>query len=293
MRAPDPVRRAYGAYNLRPYGAAAREAIPDLIRLLSDHAKLQWGRDVLNGPPVTLTFVSYEAADTLVTIGEPAVLPLIEAFRKTGPDDWRTLSAAARALGEIGDPRAMEPMIAKMTELSDKGFVGTTADRPQITLAQNVAALGPEAVSPLIDMLKTPAAWDAAAALGILKDSRAIDALIVALDGPAAGPALRALGEIGDRRALEPVAAAAAHRDPLMRFTAVRALAKLKDQRALAPLARVARDKAAETRYEAVQGLRDLGSAEAIAVLTTLANDRRERPEVSSAARDALKALGY
>lgn len=55
--------------------------------------------------------------DTCVTLGEPAVEPLIKALNYA---DWSVRMNAAKALGTIGDSRAVEPLIRSLND-SDWG----------------------------------------------------------------------------------------------------------------------------------------------------------------------------
>ncbi len=52
--------------------------------------------------------------DALVAIGEPAVEPLIGALQDQKHQDARGRQSAAMALGMIGDPRAVEPLLAAL-----------------------------------------------------------------------------------------------------------------------------------------------------------------------------------
>jgi HEAT repeat protein len=125
--------------------------------------------------------------------------------------DSRVRYDAARALGEIGDPRATEPLIAalKNTDVSVR--------------------------------------YHAAQALGEIKDPRALEPLIAALkdrDVPVRYHAARALGEIKDPRAVEPLIAALKDTDYYtdgifayyVRTGAAMSLGKIKDSRAVEPL---------------------------------------------------------
>jgi HEAT repeat protein len=107
-----------------------------------------------------------ETTDQLIEIGEPAVVPLIEAL--SNPND-QTRSQAALILGKIRDPRAVEPLILAITDQSG-----------------NVRG-------------------NAAIALGELGDPRAVDALISAQrrDAKVVFYWLEALDQIGDPRAAE------------------------------------------------------------------------------------------
>ena len=59
--------------------------------------------------------VRLDAAETLAKIGKPAVKPLIEAL-KDGAEDVAVRMKAAEVLGEIGDERAVEPLIQALKD---------------------------------------------------------------------------------------------------------------------------------------------------------------------------------
>lgn len=121
------------------------------------------------------------AADHLARIGEPAVEALLEAVRhpNLGVSSWTVLSGAAQALGRIGDRRAVDPLIERLTY-------------PQVTVrcetAEALGAIGDaRAVGPLIAMLGDPdriVHHSAAAALGEIRDPSTVDMLVSALDDP-------------------------------------------------------------------------------------------------------------
>jgi HEAT repeat protein len=63
--------------------------------------------------------VNTRASDALAKMGEPALLPLIAALheRRDHPDDsWRR-NWVADALGMLGDPRAVEPLIMALDDV--------------------------------------------------------------------------------------------------------------------------------------------------------------------------------
>jgi HEAT repeat protein len=78
-------------------------AIPVLIKAMD--------KGVVIGP--LLRGADKEIVAVLVTIGEPAVEPLIEALAERGP---KARKVAAHALGQLGDPRAVEPLIEALRD---------------------------------------------------------------------------------------------------------------------------------------------------------------------------------
>jgi HEAT repeat protein len=114
-----------------------------------------------------------------------------ELILKLGSSDPGARSQAAAALGEIGDPRAVEPLIAAL---------GDTHSAVQQA---------------------------AASALGQIKDVRAVEPLLATLKDPASNVrngAARVLGVIGDARAVGPLIAAITDKDSDVRSWAVYAL---------------------------------------------------------------------
>ena len=120
--------------------------------------------------------VRYAVTEALVKIGAPAMEPLIAALKDKDSKDSDVRQAAAEALGEIKDPRAVEPLIAALK------------DEDSDVRAAAAYALGeikdPRAVEPLIAALKdgdSDVRKAAAKALGEIKDPRAVEPLIAAL----------------------------------------------------------------------------------------------------------------
>jgi HEAT repeat protein len=136
----------------------------------------------------------------LEKIGEPAVIPLIDALRS---GDAEVRGNAAKALARIKDSRAVLPIINLLGE-----------DSSPSARAAAAMALGEfgdsRAVGPLIAALKDTGGVGhvdsyAAKSLAKLKDERAVLPLIEALHGEARAEAARALGELGDARAIRPL----------------------------------------------------------------------------------------
>jgi len=168
--------------------------------------------------------------------------------------DWEVRAAAARALGGIKDPRAVEPLIAALKD--EDSDVRKAAAR----------ALGeikdPRAVEPLIaaledEELRVRAA--AAEALGQIGDARAVAPLIAALkdtDKYVRKAATEALGKIG-APAVESLSAALKDTDKYVRKAAAYALGEIKDPRAVEPLIAALRDS--DVREAAAEALDRLG----------------------------------
>ena len=114
--------------------------------------------------------------EKLIQIGEPAVLPLIDSFATTKVSAIRFIVSA---LGEIGDPRAVEVLIQ---------FINRRDIFVRISAIKSLGKIGhPLAVEPLIGLLKSDnitICREAAAALGAIGDSRAAEPLIALLTHP-------------------------------------------------------------------------------------------------------------
>lgn len=136
----------------------------------------------------------------LVKAGAPSVDPLIAALEHGNPSLRRL---AANALGQIGDPRAVELLVAVLPD-------GDLHLRRLATTA-----------------------------LGQIGDSRAVESLIAVLqDAPVRirEAAAEALGQLGDPAAVEPLIVMLRHASLDMRKAAAQALRKIGDPRAIKPL---------------------------------------------------------
>ena len=110
--------------------------------------------------------------DKLVEIGKPAVEPLIQYLWNT---DYRSI---AKALGKIGDARAVEPLINTFRDFSER----SRWSRDDVVCA--LVDIGEPAVEPLIQALKHENKYviqEAAKALGKIGDAGAVDPFIQAL----------------------------------------------------------------------------------------------------------------
>jgi hypothetical protein len=138
------------------------------------------------------------AHKALVKIGAPAVAPLIDNLKDANHE---VRVDVVNALGEIKDPRAVEPLIEA---LKDTAHVSAVL-----------------------------------VALGKIQDHRAVEPLIAALEDK--DPYVRldavwALGEINDSKAIAPLAAALRDRDIRVQGKAGYALSRINDPRASSAL---------------------------------------------------------
>jgi HEAT repeat protein len=175
--------------------------------------------------------VRLDSLGALVDLGDPrAIEPLIAALRD---ENSLVHKEAARALGELGVPRVWKRLIAVLRD-------GDSAVRQAV--AEALGRIGdPRAVEPLMVALQdgdSAVCRAAAEALGLIGDSRAVEPLIATLhrDRDVHRVAAEALGRIGDPRAVEPLMVALQDRDSAVCRTAVEALGLIGDSRAVKPL---------------------------------------------------------
>ena len=173
----DPIVRANGAGALGAMGEKALHAVPYLIELLKDNHALEWRTENKSSNPMARgDFVSgsspgNEAARALGEIGDlKAVLPLIEALNNKG------YRHAALSLGKLKDKRAVVPLISRLKS-NDWAMRGTAA----LSLGRIGDKRG---TIPIINALKrkdwkgSAEIWWAVEALGEINDPRAVDILI-------------------------------------------------------------------------------------------------------------------
>ncbi len=193
-----------------------------------------------------------QPVDVLVSVGKPAVKPLIAALKSRDPFVRRQ---SAEALGEIGDPRAVEPL---MDLLSDPDSL---IRRHAVKALGNIKDL--RAVDLIAGILTNAGEqWyvrsTAAEALGRIQDPNALEALITVLMDPhwnVRSQSATALGSLGDRQAVEPLVSALKDQDAAVRGSAAEALGKIRDKRAIEPLRAALEDEDRHVRKQAQQAL--------------------------------------
>jgi HEAT repeat protein len=215
-------------------------------------------------------------------IGEPAVFPLIRVLAERDPDDCR---AAAEALGRIGDPRAVEPLIGVVRE-SGWGFIGSTA-------AEALSRMGSEGAEQLLGLLADPSTdvrLTAVRALGGLGDPQAVEPLHRALsdaDRDVRQAAAVALGKLGGAAV---GALIDALQDKAVAAHAIQALAAIGDVRALPPLIAALRDESYGVRVAAVDAIGSFGGMALDPLIDALRVPNRN---ARRAAAETLDKLGW
>jgi len=251
--------------------------------------------------------VRLRAAEALGKLGDArAVEPLITALRddhagvrrsatralgqiwqlpdltQLGSSDGTMRSKAALILGELGDARAVEPLIAALKDEHENV-------RSEATLA--LGLVGNVALKPLIAGLEDSDAsvrQGVAEALELLEDARAVDPLIAALKDKHESvrrSATRALGHIWQLPDLTRLGSS----DRRTRSKAAKALGELKDTRAVEPLIATLKDSNTEVRSEATSAVALLGNA---AVEPLIAALKDSDAPVRQGAAEALGLLG-
>ena len=218
-----------------------------------------WGRCEYQAGAVAGT-----AACALAKIGDArAVEPLIAEFKK---DQNEYPSHCAEALAARKDPRIAEAMLAILREKERPGQFAWRRASAAYVLGQVGDA---RAVEPLLSCLKekdSQLASTAARALARLNDRHATDGLIAALKAGPAGArrwVAEALGSSKDPRAAEALAAALGDKDAELRLAAALALAELHDGRALEPLLADVKQAPQSSRWRVCKALAKLGDGRA------------------------------
>jgi HEAT repeat protein len=219
---------------------------------------------------------------------------LIQLLRH--PDSF-AYSGAASALGDLGDPRAVEPLLEILP------YAAPGADQSIIWALGKIG--DKRALTPLLDRLVTgdwrERSW-AASALGELGAAEAVKPLIKAFrQGVSIGDsctwqsALRALGKIRDDRALDLLLEAITHQDREVRCIAIYSLGTTGDPRAIDPIIEALEDPVPFVRQHAIWALGEIGDPEVIPALLGLLEREPAQAasfcDVRGAAMEALSRL--
>ncbi len=171
---------------------------------------------------------------------------------------------AAKALGAIGDERAIEPLITLL--LRDYFFIGSA-------IADTLAQFGEPAVLPLLNLLPR---------LGLLERQRGVVVQRWIFE---------VLGKLKDQRAIPPLLKLLNHQDPVLAYRAAKALSSFGEP-VLAPLLQALTSDDRRLRERAAYALGYTGAAQAAAPLLRLLRKRWEHPYVYQMAYEAVVRLG-
>ncbi len=223
------------------------EAVDGLVEAIRGYS---WDNELLIYCVCTLTDIAVanhmqdqKIVDVLLQVVNESINDLNGCKART----CRAYDFAAHALGNIGDQRAVDGLLAWL-KFMDVPF------GPTHEVFGALGKLGGEkAVDALIDMLtkhKDPVLRSTliarlvytAETLGKIGNQKAVDALIACLDEylpsrlSLPNAAAEALGNIGDVRAVEPLVELLYSSDEKTKQTVVKALGKIHDERAVGPL---------------------------------------------------------
>ncbi len=196
----------------------------------------------------------HAAAKALGEIGDKgAVEPLLECLNC---DDHRLQVAAAVALGQIRDKRAIGPLPGC---LKSKDY-----NMRKAAAAALVSLLWkPETEDQKISFLIAKEDWD-----GLVKmREKAVEPLLDILDDKepiVRTGAAKALGDIREKRAVEPLMRLLKDQAASVRWSAAISLGKLRDERAIEPLIQSLKDEDRMVRSSAAKVLANLGAKHAI-----------------------------
>lgn len=195
--------------------------------------------------------------------------------------------AAAAAVGDLNDTRAVEPLIKVLQEDKDSDVRGAAA----ISLGRikDIRALDPllEALQDKDSLVRS----SAANGLGWLDDQRAVDALIRALKDESyevRGLAAMSLGFIKNPKAVDTLVAALKDTRSEVRANAAASLGIIGDGRAIDPLIKALNDQDESVRDAAASSLQKLGWKEGSEKSPMPLDQSSSKPKATSSVNGAL-----
>jgi HEAT repeat protein len=183
--------------------------------------------------------------NSLTLIGKPAVEPLHNALR-TAKREIRNRSAIV--LAQIGDKRALEPLITILKDRAESRWRRNSADRAGLRA-------------------------DVAAALGVLGDVAAIGPLQDAVqnDRMAVGvAAMGALVQLGDEKQLDDLHSFLQSDDPAVQFSVIKALGRVKSPKSLSYLEKFWKTHAPQNAAVVVDKRKSEEADRALSVIKTI-----------------------
>jgi len=209
--------------------------------------------------------------DDLVRIGSPAVEALIAAMEDANPG---VRAGAARALGKIGDTRAMDSLIFRLR-------YDTHAEvRKSAVWALHVGHQ--QAINALIDALQDIDEWVRFGAIIVLSKigEPSVVPLIEALQSSnllVRANAAETLGRIGDTRAANALAEALFDIETHVWHQTAIALGRMGDARAVHHLLTIVENENSDLRTKAIKALGQIGDVRAVDVLLDVTYQLEDR----------------
>jgi len=262
--------------------------------------------------------VRHAAAAALGKLGAPAVDPLLACLVE---NDTEVCGRAVDALGQIGDARAVEPLVNLLVKLTSSETVNGVNVRESLVAA--LPKLGPPAIAALVPHLQDDDLTTRQSVADVLAELKYVPAEdadkaafwvlrkswddLVKLGAPAVAPLIDALklddidtqngaaetlGKLGDRRAVAPLIALLQNGSQEVTANAAAALGLIGDPDALEPLMKAAAAAPTDdTRAAAAEALGHLGDARAVPTLVALLKEPNASLRQTGA--QALGKLNY
>jgi HEAT repeat protein len=223
LKTDDVTVRIFAAKSLKQIGPSASDALLELldhpstwtrtaaVELLGEFREVKAIEPLIGLLDCPDILVRGEVIDSLTLIGKPAMEPLYASLSATNRE---IRQRSAIVLGQIGDKRALEPLVAILKDRS------ADDSRAQSRSQANVRA-------------------DAAQVLGSLGDVTAIPALQDAVENDRLAVGVAAMGslaQLGDEKQLNELHILLCSPDPIAQFCAVQALGAVKNPKSLSHL---------------------------------------------------------
>jgi HEAT repeat protein len=195
------------------------------------------------------------AAGALVEMKDPrAVLPLCNAL---SDGDWQVRLSAAEALAQIADRTSFVPLKRTLTDPISGVRAAAALALGRLRAIESVEALTPMLTDPDYEVRAATIR-----ALGSLKSTRTIESLIAAVKDESdivRHAAADALGDLGGAAAVDALCAALKDLNDRVRVAAAAALGKLRSRAAFRPLAEALNDWYSIVGHSAARALLEIG----------------------------------
>lgn len=217
-------------------------------------------------------------AETIFALGEigdaRAVEPLISVLQNSTSET--VIKSTIIALSKMGGARAVEPLVSMFIKNSNPDVI--------IAAIEGLEKIGEESVDHLISLLsrKRQERWRVVDALGRISDARAVEPLVSLLNNLSSKrktksnnfvteKIIMALGEIGDERVVEPVISVAKnHNQSFIKETTIEVIKKIGGPRAFEYIVEELQNTDYDVKTAAAIALGQVGDDRAIDILTDI-----------------------